>query len=78
MTPRSPSPTELRRGEAATWRAEPETSPVRPKMRLVNWKPLEKNSLRGFATVALPLGLKIVDCPVHVSNGKGALDGGTA
>jgi hypothetical protein len=26
--------------------------------------------LRGFATVELPIGLKLVDCPVLVSNGK--------
>jgi hypothetical protein len=39
-------------------------------MRLISWKPLVKNSLRGFATVELPIGLKIVDCPVLVSNGK--------
>jgi hypothetical protein len=26
--------------------------------------------LRGFATVELPLGLKIIDCPVLVSKGK--------
>ena len=26
--------------------------------------------MRGFATVELPLGLKIIDCPVLVSKGK--------
>jgi hypothetical protein len=39
-------------------------------MRLLSWKPLVKGSLRGFATVELPIGLKICDCPVLVSNGK--------
>jgi hypothetical protein len=39
-------------------------------MRLVSWKPLAKNSLRGFATIELPIGLKISDIPVLVSHGK--------
>jgi hypothetical protein len=39
-------------------------------MRLISWKSLVKNSLRGFATIELPIGLKIVDFPVLVSNGK--------
>lgn len=39
-------------------------------MRLVSWRPLPKNALRGFATVELPIGLTVVDCPVLVSNGK--------
>ena len=34
------------------------------RMQLVEWRPLVKNSLRGFATVALPCGLKIRDIPV--------------
>jgi hypothetical protein len=39
-------------------------------MRLVSWKPLARNSLRGFASIELPSGLRIADCPVLVSNGK--------
>lgn len=39
-------------------------------MRLVSWKAVVKGSLRGFATVELPIGLKILDCPVLVSSGK--------
>ncbi len=35
-------------------------------MRLVGWKPLPKNSLRGFATVELPIGLTIADIPVLI------------
>jgi hypothetical protein len=61
---------ELRRAEAATWGRRPDAGPPRPKMRLISWKPLVKNSLRGFAAIELPIGLKIVDCPVLVSNGK--------
>jgi hypothetical protein len=39
-------------------------------MRLISWKPLVKNSLRGFATVELPIGLRISDIPVLISHGK--------
>jgi hypothetical protein len=66
----APIEAELRRGETATWGPRPDIGPARPKIRLISWKPLVKNSLRGFATVELPIGLKIVDCPVLVSNGK--------
>jgi hypothetical protein len=61
---------ELRRGERATWGLKPGGSLTRPKMRLVSWKPLIKNSLRGFATIELPIGLRMFDVPVLVSNGK--------
>jgi hypothetical protein len=37
---------------------------------LIAWRPLVKGALRGFATVELPIGLKLVDCPVFVSSGK--------
>jgi hypothetical protein len=60
--------TELRRGESATWGPPP--PPEQPRMRLLSWKPLHKNSLRGFASIRLPNGLLIDDCPVLVSNGK--------
>jgi hypothetical protein len=39
-------------------------------LRLLSWESLRKNSLRGFATVELPIGLRILDCPVLVSNGR--------
>jgi hypothetical protein len=39
-------------------------------MRLLAWKPLVKNSLRGFADVELPSGLVIHEIPVLVSHGK--------
>ncbi len=38
--------------------------PDRPRMRLLSWKPMRKGTLRGFATVELPIGLRIFDCPV--------------
>src|SRR5262245_47508880 len=40
------------------------------RLRLLDWKPLTRNSLRGFATVELPNRLAIVDVSVHVSHGK--------
>jgi hypothetical protein len=71
MNPRvSSSQADLRRAEAASWGAKSDISPIRSKIRLVSWKSLIKGSLRGFATVELPIGLKLVDCPVLVSNGK--------
>jgi hypothetical protein len=40
-------------------------------MRLVSSKLVRKGSLVGFATVELPIiGLTIIDCPVHETNGK--------
>jgi len=59
---------ELRAGERATWGQQPTAEPAqtadRPRMRLIKWKPLIKGSLRGFATVELPIGLTIYDAPV--------------
>jgi hypothetical protein len=38
--------------------------PAPRKMRLISFKPMRKGALRGFATVQLPIGLTIEDCPV--------------
>ena len=72
MPPRHPSQAALRRAEAATWGGLPTPGhqAEQKRMRLIAWKPLVKNSLRGFATVELPIGLKISDVPVLISNGK--------
>ncbi len=35
-------------------------------MRLGSWKPAARGRLRGFATVELPIGLKLTDCAVFV------------
>ena len=35
-------------------------------MRLVAWKPMRKGDLIGFATVELPICLKLIDCPVLI------------
>jgi hypothetical protein len=42
----------------------------RPRLRLISFKPIRKNSLLGFASVELPIGLRITDIPVLTSNGK--------
>jgi hypothetical protein len=65
------SEAELRRGEAATWGPGPGAAAQRPRMRLISWKPIAKGSLRGFATVELPIGLKLIDCAIFVGT-KGA------
>lgn len=38
----------------------------RPKTKLVSWKTLIRGSLRGFASVELPIGLTISEIPVLV------------
>jgi hypothetical protein len=58
-----PTPSELRAGEAAAWGA------VKRRMQLLVWRALRKGALRGFATVELPSGLRLIDCPVCV-NGR--------
>jgi hypothetical protein len=61
---RGARPSGLRRGEAATWGRPPSSD--RPRMRLVSWKPLIKGALRGFVTIELPIGLKLIDCPILI------------
>jgi hypothetical protein len=46
------------------------SAPESRRMRLISFKPLVKKSLRGFASIELPIGLKISDIPVLVSHGK--------
>lgn len=40
------------------------------RLQLVSFKPMRKNTLVGFATVRLPIGLIVHDCPVNQSHGK--------
>ena len=40
----------------------------RPRMRLIEWRPLL--TLRGFATLELPSGLIVREVTVHEKNGK--------
>jgi hypothetical protein len=39
-------------------------------MVLESFKPIVKGSLRGFATVRLPIGLVVADIPICTSHGK--------
>lgn len=41
------------------------------RLRLISWKSVRSGSLLGFASVELPIGLRIYDCPVM--NGKNGL-----
>src|SRR5437660_862243 len=43
-------------------------SPERPRMRLVSWNRWPRAIFRGFATIGLPNGLTIHDCPVPMSH----------
>jgi hypothetical protein len=61
-----PSEAGLRRGETATWWPSPRTAPQWPRMRLVSRKSIAKRNLRGFATIELPIGLKLVEGAVFV------------
>lgn len=45
------------------------SSKVRP-FELAAWRPLAKNSLRGFATIKQPSGMVIADIAVHERDGK--------
>jgi hypothetical protein len=48
--------------------------PPPKRLRLIAWRPLVKGALKGFATVELPNGLKLIDCPVLVGrNGPFAM-----
>jgi hypothetical protein len=38
--------------------------PDRPRVRLVSFRPVMKGNLKGLATVELPIGFTILDCPV--------------
>ncbi len=37
-------------------------------MRLISWKPIQNGALLAFATVELPIGLKLVDFPVLIGS----------
>ena len=39
-------------------------------LTLTAWRPLNKNTLRGFATVEFPFGLRIKDISIHRSGDR--------
>lgn len=42
----------------------------RPRLRITEWRPLIKNTLRGFCIIELPSGLIVREVSVHTKNGK--------
>ena len=67
--PRHHSPDTLRR-EAATWGPRPAAEQDRPKMRLLDWKQIDKGFLVGRAKVILPNGLEIADIGIFSKDGR--------
>jgi hypothetical protein len=68
-----PSRAALRRAEAATWGLRPcaEQPDARPRtISLIAWQQVIKGALRGFVTIELPSGLRLVDGPVLTATGK--------
>jgi len=57
-----PTAEQLRVGQAAAWGP--------PTMQIEDWTRIRKNTLYGFLTVQLANGLRLFDCPVHLSHGK--------
>jgi hypothetical protein len=68
---RLPTQAELRRAEQLWGQPSPEIRPASDtrRLQLVEFKPVVKNSLRGFATVTFS-GLEIADVSVHAKNGR--------
>src|SRR5215467_4897625 len=48
---------------------EHQPDPPRRTMQLLEWREVRRNTLVGFATVALPIGLVIRDITVHNKGG---------
>jgi hypothetical protein len=44
----------------------PQTPPTGPRAELISWRPLHRNTLRGFASVRFPSGLEVYQITVHV------------
>ena len=38
----------------------------KPKFEVTDFKPIRRDTLRGFATVQFSSGLRLLECPVHV------------
>jgi hypothetical protein len=61
---------DLRRANAAQLRRRRQIERLFQEIRLIAWKPLIKGSLRGFASVEMPMGLTLFECAVLISRGK--------
>ena len=42
----------------------------KPRMKLLEWRPVQKNTLRGFANIEMPSGLVIRDIAIHEKEHK--------
>ena len=40
-----------------------------PPVTIADWKPLQRNTLRGFLTARLPSGMNLHDVSVHYQDG---------
>jgi hypothetical protein len=69
MIPPPPSQDALRAAQKATWGAKPDAAP-QPRMQLREWRPMRKNTLRGFCVIELPSGLVIRDVSIHEKAGN--------
>jgi hypothetical protein len=54
----------------ATSQSQAAALPSRPTLRVLDFKPVRKGTLRGFASVKLPCGLVINDVVIGESSGK--------
>ncbi len=45
-------------------------SPPRIPITMLDWKPFQRNSLRGFASIRIGAWLIVRDVAVHVTNGR--------
>jgi hypothetical protein len=63
--PSRPTEAELRAGTAMAYGGD---KPV-PKLQVISFKRMRRNTLRGFVSVQFSSGLRLLDCPVHVRLG---------
>ena len=65
MIPRPPSPAASRSELLAST-----APPARERMTLIGFKPVVRNTLRGFCILDIPPGIIVYDVSVHEKNGK--------
>ena len=64
--PTRPIEVEVRSADAVTWGGQ-----TKPRLQVVSFKPVSKNTLRGFTSVQFASRLRLLDCLVHVHpNGR--------
>jgi len=63
------NPTEARNADSFL-ATQPTAEPARPRMRLLDWRPIRAGALLGRAKVQLPNGLEITDIGVFAKDGR--------